>query len=78
MRLCIIQDLQSEINISEFVKLSLLLLLLFIIIFSASFYKTFAASSPSFGLQERTDKRNQWVQTYGNDSSHLKSATQIY
>ncbi len=40
---------------------------------SPSFHKLFAASSPSFRLQEITDKRNTWVQTYGNDSTHLKS-----
>ncbi len=38
-----------------------------------SFNKTLAASSPSFGIQQITDERNKWVQTYGNDSTHLKS-----
>lgn len=76
MSFLIIQGLPSKGNLSEFVKLLLLVLLLFIIISSSSpsfFHKTFATSSPSFGLQEITDQRNHWVQTYGNDSSHLKS-----
>jgi hypothetical protein len=63
--------LDPKRNLSIFVKLLLLLLPLFVISFS--FNKTFAASSPSFRLQEITDERNQWVQTYGNDSTHLKS-----
>lgn len=60
---------------STFVKLlfcSLLLLLLFIISSSSLIHRTFA-TSPSFGLQEITDSRSNWVQTYGNDSTHLKS-----
>ena len=42
--------------------------------FAPPFHAAFAAvSSPSFGLQEIIDKRNHWVQTFGNDSTHLKS-----
>ena len=39
---------------------------------SSPFHKTFAAS-PAFDLQGLTDQRGDWVQTYGNDSTHLKS-----
>jgi hypothetical protein len=57
---------------STFVKLLLLSVLLFVISSSSLIHRTFA-TSPSFGLQEITDSRNNWVQTYGNDSTHLKS-----
>jgi len=58
---------------STFVKSLLLLLLLFIISSSSLLYRTFA-TSPYFGYQEITNnKRNHWVQTYGNDITHLKS-----
>jgi hypothetical protein len=50
----------------------ILLILLLIFISSSAFHKTFAAS-PAFDLQALTDQRNDWVQTYGNDSTHLKS-----
>ena len=59
---------------STFMKLlfcSLLLLLLFIISSSSLIHRTFATSP--FGLQEITDSGHNWVQTYGNDSTHLKS-----
>jgi hypothetical protein len=76
----IAQNLQLKEYLSEFAKLFLLLSLisLFIIFSSSSsvhpFHKAFAAaSSPSFRLQEITNKRNHWVQTYGTDSTHLKS-----
>ena len=36
------------------------------------FHKTFAAS-PAFELQEIRNLKSHWVQTYGNDSTHLKS-----
>ncbi len=50
----------------------LLSLLLLILISSSPFQKTFA-ESPAFGLQGLIDQRSDWVQTYGNDSTHLKS-----
>jgi hypothetical protein len=53
-------------------KLSLLLLLLFIISSFFCPHRTFAIS-PIFGLQEVRDSRYNWVQTYGHDSTHLKS-----
>jgi hypothetical protein len=54
----------------------LLLLLLLLISFSL-FHKAFAAS-PVFDQvlisdKEITNQRNDWVQTYGNDSTHLRS-----
>ena len=53
----------------SFIIISILLLLL---LFSSSFHRTFAPS-PTVGLQVIPDQRNDWVQTYGNDSPHLKS-----
>jgi hypothetical protein len=50
----------------------LLLSLLLLFVFSSTFHKTFAAS-PAFDLQALTEQRSDWVQTYGNDSTHLKS-----
>jgi hypothetical protein len=52
--------------------LLLLLLLLLLSSFSSPFHQAFAAS-PAFGLQALIDQKNDWVQTYGNDSTHLKS-----
>jgi hypothetical protein len=49
----------------------LLLLLLLLFTYSSSFHKTFA--SPIFELQEIRNQRNHWIQTYGNDSTHLRS-----
>jgi hypothetical protein len=51
----------------------LLLSLLLLFISSSPFHKTFAAS-PAFDLQALIDQRKDWVQTYGNDSTHLKSS----
>jgi hypothetical protein len=50
----------------------LLLSLLLLFSFSSPFHRTFAAS-PSFDLQALSDQRTDWVQTYGNDNTHLKS-----
>jgi hypothetical protein len=55
---------------SEFASFDIIILLLFIS--SSPFHKTFAAS-PAFELQGLIDQRSDWVQTYGNDSTHLKS-----
>ena len=57
---------------TSFSIIILLLLLLLLFISSSPFHKTFAASS-SFELQALSDQGNDWVQTYGNDSTHLKS-----
>jgi hypothetical protein len=56
---------------SEFTSFSIIILLL-LFISSSPFHKTFAAS-PAFELQALSDQRNDWVQTYGNDSTHLES-----
>jgi hypothetical protein len=50
----------------------IIMLLLLLFISSSPFHNTFAAS-PAFDLQALTDQRSDWVQTYGNDSTHLKS-----
>jgi hypothetical protein len=55
---------------SVFASFDIIILLLFIS--SSPFHKTFAAS-PAFELQGLIDQRSDWVQTYGNDSTHLKS-----
>lgn len=58
---------------SAFTSFSIIILLLLLLFISSSpFHKTFAASS-AFELQALSDQRNDWVQTYGNDSTHLKS-----
>jgi hypothetical protein len=57
----------SSLAFISFIIISILLLLI-----SSSFHRTFAAS-PTFNLQVIPDQRNDWVQTYGNDSTHLKS-----
>jgi len=58
---------------SVFTSFSIIILLLLLLFISSSpFHKTFAASS-SFELQALSDQGNDWVQTYGNDSTHLKS-----
>jgi hypothetical protein len=61
----------ASFDIVILLLLSSLLLLLFIPS-SSSFRKTYAAS-PAFEVQEIRNQRNHWVQTYGNDSTHLKS-----
>jgi len=58
---------------SAFTSFSIIILLLLLLfIFSSPFHKTFAASS-AFELQALSGQGNDWVQTYGNDSTHLKS-----
>jgi hypothetical protein len=56
----------------DIIIIMLLLLLLLLFISSSPFHNTFAAS-PAFDLQGLIDQRSDWVQTYGNDSTHLKS-----
>ena len=55
----------------------MLLLLLILLISCSLFHKAFAAS-PAFDQilisdEEISNQRNDWVQTYGNDSTHLRS-----
>ena len=57
---------------SAFASFGVIILLLLLFTYSSPFHKTFAAS-PTFELQEIRNQRNHWIQTYGNDSTHLKS-----
>src|SRR5215210_885255 len=55
----------------------MLLLLLLLLISYSFFHKAFAVS-PAFDQvlisdKEISNQRNDWVQTYGNDSTHLRS-----
>ncbi|MPZ08398.1 MAG: hypothetical protein GEU26_18620 [Nitrososphaeraceae archaeon] len=55
----------------------ILLILLILLISCSLFHKAFAAS-PAFDQifitdEETSNQRNDWVQTYGNDSTHLRS-----
>jgi hypothetical protein len=62
----------KNLGFASFSVIILLLLLLLLYICSFPFQKTFAVS-PAFELQALSDQKNDWVQTYGNDSTHLKS-----
>jgi hypothetical protein len=58
---------------SAFASFDIIILLLLLLFISCSpFHKTLAAS-PAFEFQEIRNQKNHWVQTYGNDSTHLKS-----
>ena len=50
----------------------LLLLLVVVLTLNPFFHKTIAVS-PSFELQQMINKNHNWVQTYGNNDTHLKS-----
>ena len=74
-------DLQSQkYSFLAFASINIifmLLLLLLLLISDSLFHKAFAAS-PAFDQVLISDKeiinqRNDWVQTYGNDSTHLRS-----
>ena len=66
--------MQSQKKLFSVVALfGIFIITIILLLFLSSFNKTFAAPSPSFGFQEITDKRSTWVQTYGNDSTHLRS-----
>jgi hypothetical protein len=58
-------------SFSTFAPFGIILLLL-LFISSSALSNTFA-ESPDFELQEIVNPKNNWVQTYGNDSTHLKS-----
>jgi len=45
---------------------------LLLLIFNSLLYKAFAIS-PAFSDKEIFNQKNDWVQTYGNDSTHLRS-----
>jgi len=46
--------------------------MLLLLIFNSLFYKAFAAS-PAFSDKEIFNQKNDFVQTYGNDITHLRS-----
>ncbi len=55
-----------------------ILLFLIVVLFSCSLFRNAFAASPAFDQifitdEQMSDQRNDWVQTYGNDSSHLRS-----
>ena len=74
-------DLQSQkylfLAFASIDIIFMLLLLLLLLISYSLFHKAFAAS-PAFDQvlisdKEISNQRNDWVQTYGNDSTHLRS-----
>ena len=74
-------DLQSQkysfLAFASIDIIFMLLLLLIVLISYSLFHKAFAAS-PAFDQvlisdKEISNQRNDWVQTYGNDSTHLRS-----
>jgi hypothetical protein len=74
-------DLQSQkysfLAFASIDIIFMLLLLLLLLISDSLFHKAFAAS-PAFDQvlisdKEISNQRNDWVQTYGNDSTHLRS-----
>jgi hypothetical protein len=74
-------DLQSQkysfLAFASIDIIFMLLLLLLLLISDSLFHKAFAAS-PAFDQvlisdEEISNQRNDWVQTYGNDSTHLRS-----
>jgi hypothetical protein len=66
------KDLKSQKYL--FLKFSsvALIFMLLLLISNSLFYKAFGAS-PAFSDKEIINQKNGWVQTYGNDSTHLKS-----
>jgi hypothetical protein len=65
----------SSLTSPSFIIIFILLLLLLLLISYPLFHKAFAAS-PAFDQIFITDAqvgKNDWVQTYGNDSTHLRS-----
>jgi hypothetical protein len=66
-------DLESKNYFSSvFASFGVIILLLLLFTYSSPFHKTFAAS-PAFEFQEIRNQKNHWIQTYGNDNTHLKS-----
>ena len=72
-------DLQSQkYSFLAFASIDIIFMLLLLLLISDSlFHKAFAAS-PAFDQvlisdKEISNQRNDWVQTYGNDSTHLRS-----
>ena len=71
-------DLQSQKYLFlAFASIDIIFILLLLLISDSLFHKAFAAS-PAFDEvlisdKEISNQRNDWVQTYGNDSTHLRS-----
>jgi hypothetical protein len=71
-------DLQSQkFLFLAFASIDIIFMLLLLLISYSLFHKAFAAS-PAFDQvlisdKEISNQRNDWVQTYGNDSTHLRS-----
>ena len=71
-------DLQSQKYLFlAFASIDIIFMLLLLLISYSLFHKAFAAS-PAFDQvlisdKEISNQRNDWVQTYGNDSTHLRS-----
>ena len=72
------KDLESQNYVFlTFTSINIIFMLLLLLISYSLFHKAFAAS-PAFDQvlitdEEISNQKNDWVQTYGNDSTHLKS-----
>ena len=70
------KDLESQNYVFlTFTSINIIFMLLLLLISYSLFHKAFAAS-PAFDQIFMTDTqwgKNDWVQTYGNDSTHLRS-----
>ena len=67
------KDLKSQKYLFlRFSSVDMIFMLLLLLISDSLFYKAFAPS-PAFSDKEIFNQKNGWVQTYGNDSAHLRS-----
>jgi hypothetical protein len=71
------KDLKSQNYLLTFTSINLIFILLLPLTSNSLFHKAFAAS-PVFDQVLITDEKisnqeNDWAQTYGNDSTHLRS-----
>ncbi|MFL6321124.1 MAG: hypothetical protein ACJ72X_06355 [Nitrososphaeraceae archaeon] len=71
------KDLKSQNYLLTFTSINLIFILLLPLTSNSLFHKAFAAS-PAFDQVLITDEKisnqeNDWAQTYGNDSTHLRS-----
>ena len=64
---------KKHILINSVIVILLFVLLLVVTLTLNPFFTKTNALSPSFELQETTNKDHNWVQTYGNSDAHLKS-----
>jgi hypothetical protein len=70
-------DLSQNYLFLAFASIDIIFMLLLLLISYSLFHKAFAAS-PAFDQvlisdKEISNQKNDWVQTYGNDSTHLRS-----